>query len=395
MLGWLIAGMVLGGAIAHFVWKRRYLKCEASLLLSQEQASLLKRDHRDASQQSEAERVALFDSMIEGFLLVDADGKIETVNPALLDLFRLTGDLRGKTLMEAFRLHELLELSDQVRKRREPVRDFEIDLPTLEARRSLSVNAAPVHGENQRLESIIYTFHDTTRLKQLESTRREFVANVSHELRTPLTLIKGFVETLIDGAKNDPALVGRFLQTILKHTDRLTFLIEDLLTISKLESGQVVMNAQSMSIRPIVERVYDDLQTRAAERKISLSNNIPKDMICYGDADRLQQVIFNLVDNAIKYGCSDGNVSVNGWSTGADHVEIEVHDDGPGIPPESLERVFERFYRLDKARSREQGGTGLGLAIVKHIIHSHGGRVWAEAQANKGASFHFTLPIGR
>lgn len=395
MIVWLLAGALIGTASLHYWWRRRYIACEAALRESLDKASELESDHRDIAQQAEAQRVALFNSMIEGFLLVDADGKIQTVNPALMDLFGLQGDLRGKTLMEAFRLHELLELSELVRRRGEPVRDFEIELPGLDTRHSLNVNAAPVHGEDQRLESIIYTFHDTTRVKQLEATRREFVANVSHELRTPLTLIKGFVETLLDGAKNDPALVGRFLQTILKHTDRLTFLIEDLLTISRLESGQVVMNAQSMPIRPVVERVFDDLQARAAERKLTLVNKVPKDLVCHGDADRLQQVIFNLVDNAIKYGRTEGSVVVGGWPTGTDHIEIEVQDDGPGIPAESLERVFERFYRVDRARSRDQGGTGLGLSIVKHIVHSHGGRVWADGQANKGASFHFTLPVGR
>jgi two-component system phosphate regulon sensor histidine kinase PhoR len=238
----------------------------------------------------------------------------------------------------------------------------------------------------------ILVFHDLTRVRQLENTRQEFVANVSHELRTPLSLIKGYVETLIDGAKDDPEVATRFLQTIEKHTDRLTYLIEDLLTISRLESGQVVMNVQSFELRPVVQRVFDDLHARAVEKQARLVNAIPEGLKLRADADRLQQVFFNLVDNAIKYGPAGGRVEVGARSRDDGTVEVWVRDNGPGIPAEAKERVFERFYRLDRARSRDQGGTGLGLAIVKHIVQSHHGEVWVESELEKGATFHFTLP---
>ena len=238
----------------------------------------------------------------------------------------------------------------------------------------------------------ILVFHDLTRLKQLENTRQEFVANVSHELRTPLSLIKGFVETLRDGAKDDPELAARFLRTIEKHTDRLTYLIEDLLTVSQLESGQIVMNLHEVELREEAGHVLDDLQARAVEKNVTLQNNLPAELRARADADRLQQVLFNLVENAIKYGTAGGNVVVSGLPNNNGKVEVWVKNDGPEIPPEAKERIFERFYRVDRARSRESGGTGLGLSIVKHIVQAHNGEVWVKSEPGSGATFFFTLP---
>jgi two-component system phosphate regulon sensor histidine kinase PhoR len=217
------------------------------------------------------------------------------------------------------------------------------------------------------------------------------VANVSHELRTPLSLIKGFVETLQEGAKNDPELATRFLQTIEKHTDRLTFLIEDLLSISRLESGRTIVNLQPIDMREQVQKVLEDLHTRVEEKRVRIHNTVPEGMIARADSDRLQQVLYNLVENAIKYGRKEGEVSVGAKSVADGKVEVWVQDNGPGIPPEAHERVFERFYRVDRARSRESGGTGLGLAIVKHIVQAHGGEVWVESQVGVGTTFHFTV----
>ena len=258
--------------------------------------------------------------------------------------------------------------------------------------RCLEVSAASVLDREGAQHGAILVFHDLTRLKQLENTRQEFVANVSHELRTPLSLIKGFVETLLEGAKDDPDLSTRFLKTIAKHTDRLTYLIEDLLTISRLESGQIVMNLQQVDLREEAGRVLDDLLARAAEKKTTLDNQLPAGLTARADADRLQQVLFNLVENAIKYGKSDGRVSIGGRELPENKVELWVQDDGPGIPAESRERVFERFYRVDRARSRETGGTGLGLAIVKHIVQAHGGEVWVKSDLGAGSTFFLTLP---
>ena len=308
----------------------------------------------------------------------------------LEQLFGLTGDIRGRTIMEALRLHELAELVSRVRVEGQ-VLGLELELPGLD-QRSVQVNATALLDRAGNQQGMILVFHDLTRLKQLENTRQEFVANVSHELRTPLSMIKGYVETLIHGAKDDPNVATRFLQTIEKHADRLTYLIEDLLTISRLESGQIVMNIQKVDLRPLVDDVLNDLQSRAAEKKVNLENQAADDLVVRADAERIQQVLFNLVDNAIKYGRVEGRVWIKTWVAPERMIEVSVCDNGPGIPPDSIDRVFERFYRVDKARSREQGGTGLGLSIVKHIVQSHGGEVWAESQLEQGTTFFFTLP---
>jgi two-component system phosphate regulon sensor histidine kinase PhoR len=234
-------------------------------------------------------------------------------------------------------------------------------------------------------------FHDVSPVRELERTRKEFVANVSHELRTPLSMISGYVETLLGGAKDDPAVRTRFLQIIQKHTQRLTFLIEDLLTISRLESGRIVMDFKRVELRPLVDQVFADFKSRATERKVTLQNQIPPLLAGRADPERLRQVFSNLVENAIKYGRVGGHVVVTG-RTLEQQVEIQVQDDGPGIPVEAKERIFERFYRVDQSRSPDQGGTGLGLAIVKHIVQSHGGTVWLQSEPGKGATFSFTLP---
>jgi len=211
-------------------------------------------------------------------------------------------------------------------------------------------------------------------------------------LRTPLSLIKGYVETLLDGAKDNPEVATKFLRTIDRNSERLKLLIEDLLTISELESGRMKMNLQLVALRPVIDKVFADLKARAESRRVTLIDDA-SDLKVYADADRLEQVLGNLVDNAIKYGREQGAVRVEARSVDNGQAEIVVRDDGPGIPAEALERVFERFYRIDKARSREQGGTGLGLSIVKHIVQSHGGRVWARSEAGSGANFYFTLPL--
>jgi two-component system phosphate regulon sensor histidine kinase PhoR len=237
----------------------------------------------------------------------------------------------------------------------------------------------------------IMVFHDLTRLKQLERQREDFVANVSHELRTPLSLIKGYVETLLDGARNDPEVAGRFLKVIERNANRLDLLIQDLLTISALESGQMMLDLQPVPLRALADKVLNYLQAKAENRRVALVNELP-DFMAQADANRLDQVIANLVDNAIKYGRAGGTVTVGGKQLDGGKLEIFVRDDGPGIPAEALPRVFERFYRVDKARSRDQGGTGLGLSIVKHIVQAHGGEVRAESELGRGTAFFFTLP---
>ena len=330
------------------------------------------------------------ESMSDGVMLIDAGGGIELVNAAFTRMFALPAEVTGRPAETTLRLPELTRL---FRKAGEAGRvlESEIELPGVD-RRPVQVNVTAMRESGNRTSGLVVLVHDLTRLKQLENTRRDFVANVSHELRTPLSLIKGYVETLLLGGPHEPATVERFLRAVHKHTDRLAFLIEDLLTISHLESGALAMSLQPLPLRPLVDRVLEDLRGQQRSRKVTLENQVDAGAVVRGDADRLQQVLFNLVDNAIKYGRPDGRVEVGSRRVNDAWIEAWVRDNGPGIPPDALNRVYERFYRADKARSRDQGGTGLGLAIVKHIVQSHGGDVRTESELGQGTVFRFTLP---
>src|ERR1043166_3163914 len=388
---YLLTAILLGSLVAiHLWWKARWVRLRNASRQQQQILAGQQKRHDQALAAKQAQQEALFNSMAEGVLVLDSSGRIDLINQSLRWLFALTTEVRGQTILEAVRLQELAALVEKLQ-REQLVRGLELELPGMEER-WLEVSAAAVLDRERVQHGAILVFHDLTRLKQLENTRQEFVANVSHELRTPLSLIKGFVETLLEGAKDEPELATRFLQTIEKHTDRLTYLIEDLLTISRLESGQLVMNLQEVDLVEEVARVVDDLQARASSKKTTLQNLLPQGLAARADADRLQQVLFNLVENAIKYGKNEGRVSIGGRNLAENRVELWVQDDGPGIPAEARERVFERFYRVDRARSRETGGTGLGLAIVKHIVQAHGGDVWVKSNVGSGSTFFFTLP---
>jgi two-component system phosphate regulon sensor histidine kinase PhoR len=370
----------------HFRWRNKFVRAEQQSRVERESFQKLS---RTAMERALAEQETLFDSMIEGVLLLDEQGRIRIANRAFHQLFGTNADLRGKTPLEALRRHEISDLLERLGGE-SSVLDYEMKLPGLEER-WLQINAAVINGGDGRRLGAILVFHDLTRLKQLERTREEFVANVSHELRTPLSLIKGYAETLLDSARNDPEITERFLKIIERNTKRLDLLIQDLLAISAFESGRIKLNLQPVNVRQLVEKVLGDLKARAGTKNVKLVNCVP-DLTAAADENRLEQVLANLVDNAIKYGHEQGVVSIGGRKAEANQIEIFVQDDGPGIPPESLDRVFERFYRVDKARSREQGGTGLGLSIVKHIVQNHGGKVWVKSELGKGATFFFTLP---
>jgi two-component system phosphate regulon sensor histidine kinase PhoR len=371
---------------SHFWWRRKFAALEGRRTAEIETSQ---RRQQQTSVDAKAQQQVLFNSMIEGLLLLDRTQKIYLANRAFKNLFGLKVELRGKTILEALRLHELDELVQRVQAQGQ-VFDYEVKLPEL-TERWLRVNAAVISNSAGEREGMIMVFHDLTRLKQLERTREEFVANVSHELRTPLSLIKGYIETLLDGARNNPEVAERFLKIIERNTNRLDLLIQDLLTISALESGRMKLNLQPVDLHALAEKALNDLHSRAENKNVTLANELPL-LPIRADANRLDQVFANLVDNAIKYGRPNGKVTVGGRKLDDDWLEIFVQDDGPGIPPEAIERVFERFYRVDKARSRDQGGTGLGLSIVKHIVQAHGGEVRVESELGKGATFFFTLP---
>jgi len=375
-----------GLAALHLWWrgKLRQAREQASRDYEKMQCA-----YEQASLQTQTQQEALFDSMAEGLLLLDDAARVQLANRAFHQLFGVTTDIRGKTIMEALRLHELTELVDALGSQKQVLgRELKLSRPN---ELFLQVNGSAIFDGAAHRHGTILVFHDLTRLKQLERTRQEFVANVSHELRTPLSLIRGYVETLLDGAKDNPEIAAKFLQTIERNAERLQLLIEDLLTISELESGRVRLNLQPVSLKDLTDSVVADFQARADAKQMVLINEVPE-LSARADADRVEQVLCNLIDNAIKYGRTQGKVVISARPVNGGQVEVSVRDDGPGIPSESLERVFERFYRVDKARSREQGGTGLGLSIVKHIVQNHGGRAWAKSELGHGTVFNFTLP---
>lgn len=377
----LLAVVVLQAFLQNWWLKTQRRKAQ------QEYTSALLKQQQQANAQSRARQDALFDSMVEGVLLLDENERIALVNRSLRNFFTLPAEVRGRPL-EIFKWPELQGFLNRL-KNEKAISGWEFDLPGNGWH--LQVNATLVSGQAGEPQGFLFVFHDVTRQKKLENVRQEFVANVSHELRTPLSLIKGCAETLLNGAKDDSEAAVKFLQTIERHADRLTFLIEDLLTISQLESGQIVLNLQNFNLREFTDGVVSDLQSRAAEKSIRVENCTSDKINVHADADRIRQVLFNLIDNAIKYGRKDGRVLIDAREDGQGKIEVRVEDDGPGIPPEAQERVFERFYRVDKARSREQGGTGLGLSIVKHIVQSHGGKVWVTSEPGKGSRFYFTV----
>ena len=384
---WLALTILLLAALAvsYVYWRQKFQRAEQE---NQARLEKLRQEQQQAGQQAQNQQEALFNSMVEGLLLLDESGRIKLANRAFSTLFGLNVDIRSRTIMETLRVHELADLVDFLGTQKQ-VLGYELRLPGAHER-WLQVNGAAIfNGDGLRYGTIL-VFHDLTRIKQLERTRKEFVANVSHELRTPLSLIKGYVETLLDGAKDDPVVAAKFLHTIDRNSERLKLLIEDLLTISELESGRVKLQLQTVSLGILVRKVLEDFRARAEAREVNLVTEMPE-MSVRADPARIEQVLGNLVDNAIKYGRQGGTVTISARMVDAVQAEVSVHDDGPGIPAESLERVFERFYRVDKARSREQGGTGLGLSIVKHIIQGHGGKVWVTSQLGHGATFYFTL----
>jgi two-component system phosphate regulon sensor histidine kinase PhoR len=380
-----------GFALAWWSERARRERAEAAHWRELEE----QRANREAELKAQAQRtVALFDRMIEGLIVVDAAGRIRLANRAAGELFGFAAPATGRTILEATRHHEVSVLANRLE--REPeILGHELRLEAVDMPKYIQVNALALRGSDDGRDGAILVFHDLTRLRQLEAVRQEFVANVSHELRTPLSLIKSAAETLLDGGKDDAAALTRFLQIIDKHANRLTLLIDDLLMLSTLDSGNMRLNLQPVSLRAAVQEVVEDLKTRASTRGATLENAVPAGLIALADPDRLRQVLSNLLDNAIKYGRVQGRAAVGARMLENGRVELTVRDDGPGISAENCARIFERFYRADKARSREQGGTGLGLAIVKHVVQAHGGEVRVESEPGAGATFIFSLPAAK
>jgi two-component system phosphate regulon sensor histidine kinase PhoR len=334
---------------------------------------------------------AILSGMVEGVVALDAEQRVLFVNERATQLLELASPSPvGRRLWEVVRQRALLDAVRKALEGPEPTREEITWAGT--AGRSLTVHAARLAGPLPR--GAVLVLHDTTELRRLERLRRDFVANVSHELKTPLSVIKACVETLMDGAVEDAGARGLFLQRIAEQGDRLNLLILDLLSLARIESGVELFDFQAVPVAEVVYACLERHQTRAEARKQTLTagSNTDEGVAAWADEEALDQILDNLVDNALKYTPEGGQVHVN-WGVVDGEVCIEVADTGIGIPGSDLARIFERFYRVDKARSRELGGTGLGLSIVKHLAQAMRGSVRATSTPGEGSTFYVSLPV--
>jgi two-component system phosphate regulon sensor histidine kinase PhoR len=345
-----------------------------------------------------AQLLAMLIAMVEGVMVLDYRGTVVQVNPALERMFALgLTESRGRHYAELIRHEGLNAIVSLVLKTRSG-QGGEITLSP--SGRCLRVEASIAGGDREQEACAVFVFHDMTELRRLEKIRKDFVANVSHELRTPLTSIKGYVEALLDGGKDEPQMAAAFLEIIMKQSNRLNLILDDLLQLSQIESGQVLFRQEPVELRALLERTVAVIQPLADKKHHQIELAWPDEvMMIEGDEERLVQVFINLLENAVKYTPDHGRISVSlrrvsrlTASAPRPMIEIVVADSGIGIPEIDRPRVFERFYRVDKARSRELGGTGLGLAIVKHIVEAHHGQVWVEGHEPKGSRFVVNLP---
>ena len=345
----------------------------------------------------EAERsrlAAVLEQMTDGVLIADADGLIQFANPAARRLFG--GQLEDSTVPTALRHHQLIE-AWQVCQESGEMQMESVEVPN--RRQFLQLIVIP---DQHAPGGTLLLVQDLTRVRRLETVRRDFVSNISHELRTPLASLKALTETLQDGAVSDPQAAGRFLERMATEVDALTQMAQELLDLSRIESGQVELQRRRAAPRNLLVSAAERMRLQAERAGLSLEVSCPSDLPeVIADAPRIEQVLVNLIHNAVKFTPPGGAVMLSakyvspaaptqGAEEGGDLVRFSVQDSGVGIPADDVPRIFERFYRVDKARSG--GGTGLGLSISRHLVESHGGRIWAESREGLGSTFFFTVP---
>jgi len=344
------------------------------------------------NQRNELETVV--SSMVEGVIAFDRDANILYMNDAAacqLDVSRF--EAQGGNILEVVRNIDLLRFIQKTLEMTEPVEGTVVLNRGRDDERILQMHGAQLGGNDKKQLGALVVCNDVTRLLRLENLRRDFVANVSHELKTPITAIKGYVETLLQDDEEIPPHSREFLAIVLKQANRLQAIVEDLLTLSRIEqeSRREEIRLSPGLLKEVLAEAIESCATRAAEKTIAIGLDCPDDLTARINPPLLEQAVSNLLDNAIKYSRTGSAVHVTAANT-AEAISITVADTGPGIPEQHLPRLFERFYVIDKARSRKMGGTGLGLAIVKHIVQSHGGQITAASKIGQGSTFTITLP---
>jgi two-component system, OmpR family, phosphate regulon sensor histidine kinase PhoR len=342
---------------------------------------------RQIAQRASGEK-AIFSAMQDGLLVVDAERHIALLNRTFQQWFGVSHDALGAPLLDTLRDAAVEQVIGATFRKHEPVQR-EITV----GQRQIQMNAVPMGNENGEIAGAVVLFHDITEFKRLDDMRRDFVANVSHELRTPLSILRGYIETLLEAGQTSRDELRRILGVMERHSKRLGLLLNDLLSLAKLESANPNLEFSTVRLDELCLNVARDWEKKFAEKNlhviVDLAPGLPS---IHADASRLQEVLYNLLDNAVKYSPKDGEVRLRVEQRQTE-IALSVSDAGTGIAPNDLPRIFERFYRADKARSREAGGTGLGLAIVKHIAQLHGGRVEAESKLGKGTTIWVTLPM--
>ncbi|HOU50953.1 MAG: hypothetical protein KBG22_04835 [Smithella sp.] len=349
------------------------------------------RDKINIANEEKSKLMTAFTSMNEGVLMINAQGVIEFVSPVLSNMLSVRyEDVCGKTIMEAFRSIDLQKAFLEFKSRSENV-NREIVLGGTEPV-ILSVSISGVHGYPEEEKTMI-VFHDVTRLKKLEQIRADFVANVTHEIKTPLTAIIGYLETIKNGAINNVEETKKFVDIILKQAERLNRLVEDLLIISNIEMKETKLNFNDVSLSAVITNVIALVEAKAKSKNIAIHNNISEKFApVKADRDKLTQIFVNVLDNAVKFTPDGGRVTIDAREEGAFRV-VSVRDTGIGVPGDEIHRLGERFYRVDRSRSRDLGGTGLGLSIVKHLMIAHGGRMHIESQYGRGTQVSLYFPI--
>ncbi|HEX2677120.1 MAG TPA: ATP-binding protein, partial [Polyangiales bacterium] len=327
-------------------------------------------------------RNAVLRGVNEGLIAIDDESRIELMNPAALRLLHLDRDPEGMKLVEAVRIPALVDLAERGKRETINVEFAHGDPP-----RHLLGQATPLRATG----GSVLVLRDITEMRNMESMRRDLVANVSHELRTPVSIIRANAETLLDGALEDPRQSRNFVQAMLRHAERLTNLLSDLLDLARIEGGAYPLQLENIGLRQAAQRASDTLQRTAKTKGVSVRIDIDGELAAHADAQALDQVLVNLMDNAIKYSFEGGSVDVTATLLD-DTVRIVVSDDGPGIQERHRTRIFERFYRVDAGRSRAVGGTGLGLSIVKHLVSLMHGNVGVDGVAPHGSAFWVSLP---